>query len=54
LSAFPQVVDNMCQEMDWTTQLGAAFKADQKDVMAAVQRKRARRSSRATLSPARR
>jgi hypothetical protein len=33
-------VDNMCQEMDWTTQLGEAFKSDQKGVMDAVQRKR--------------
>src|SRR5450755_4116958 len=30
LMAFPQVVDNMCQEIDWTTQLGKAFTADQK------------------------
>jgi hypothetical protein len=37
---FPQVVDNMCQEMDWTTQLGQAFQSDQKGVMAAVQHKR--------------
>jgi hypothetical protein len=41
LMAFPQVVDNMCQEMAWTTQLGEAFKADQKGVMDAIQRKRA-------------
>jgi hypothetical protein len=40
LVLFPQVVDNMCQEMDWTRQLGEAFKADQKSVMDAVQRKR--------------
>ena len=40
LMAFPQVVDNMCQEMNWTTQLGEAFKTDQKGVMDAVQRKR--------------
>jgi Protein of unknown function (DUF3300) len=40
LMAFPQVVDNMCQEIDWTTQLGQAFTADQKAVMDAVQRKR--------------
>jgi hypothetical protein len=40
LTNFPQVVDNMCQEMDWTTQLGEAFKTDQKGVMAAVQAKR--------------
>lgn len=41
LMLFPQVVDNMCQEMPWTTQLGQAFQADQPGVMAAVQRKRA-------------
>jgi hypothetical protein len=41
LAAFPQIVDNMCQQMDWTTQLGEAFKADQKGVMDAIQRKRA-------------
>jgi hypothetical protein len=40
LAHFPQVVDNMCQQMDWTRQLGEAFKADQKSVMDAVQRKR--------------
>jgi Protein of unknown function (DUF3300) len=40
LMSFPQVVDNMCQEMDWTTQLGQAYQADQKGVMEAVQRKR--------------
>jgi hypothetical protein len=41
LMSFPQVIDNMCQEMDWTTQLGQAFQSDQKGVMEAVQRKRA-------------
>jgi hypothetical protein len=41
LALFPQVVDNMCQQMDWTRQIGEAFKADQKGVMDAVQRKRA-------------
>ncbi|HXY48689.1 MAG TPA: DUF3300 domain-containing protein [Terriglobales bacterium] len=40
LAMFPQVVDNMCQQMDWTRQLGEAFKSDQKGVMDAVQRKR--------------
>jgi hypothetical protein len=40
LMAFPQVVDNMCQEIEWTTQLGEAFKIDQKNVLDAVQRKR--------------
>jgi hypothetical protein len=41
LALFPQVVDNMCQQMDWTQALGEAFKSDQKGVMEAVQRKRA-------------
>jgi hypothetical protein len=40
LMNFPQVVDNMCQQMDWTTQLGEAFTSDPKGVMAAIQRKR--------------
>lgn len=40
LTAFPQVVDNMCQQIDWTTQLGQAFQANPKDVMDAIQRKR--------------
>ena len=40
LISFPQVVDNMCQEMEWTTQLGQAFQSDQQGVMEAVQRKR--------------
>jgi hypothetical protein len=41
LMSFPQVVDNMCQQIDWTRQLGQNFQADQKGVMDAVQRKRA-------------
>jgi hypothetical protein len=41
LAMFPQVVDNMCQQMDWTRQLGEAFKTDQAGVMQAVQAKRA-------------
>ena len=40
LMSFPQVVDNMCQQIDWTRQLGQSFQADQKSVMDAVQRKR--------------
>lgn len=40
LAAFPQVVDNMCQQMDWTTQLGEAFKNNQQGVMNAIQAKR--------------
>jgi hypothetical protein len=38
---FPQVVDMMCQELDWTKQLGAAVTSDQKAVLDAVQRLRA-------------
>lgn len=41
LMAFPQVVDNMCQQIDWTREIGKYFQADQKGVMAAIQRKRA-------------
>ena len=40
LAAFPQVVDNMCQQMDWTKELGAAFKDNQQGVMNAIQAKR--------------
>jgi Protein of unknown function (DUF3300) len=41
LMTFPQVVDNMCQQVDWTRELGQDFQADQKGVMDAIQRKRA-------------
>jgi hypothetical protein len=41
LMSFPQVVDNMCQQIDWTRELGQYFQTDQKGVMDAVQRKRA-------------
>jgi hypothetical protein len=41
LMNFPQVVDNMCQQIDWTRELGQNFQANQKGVMDAVQRKRA-------------
>ena len=37
---FPTVIDMMCQEIDWTRQLGAAFTSDQKGVLDAVQRLR--------------
>ena len=40
LALFPQVVDNMAQQIDWTTQLGDAFTDKPKDVMAAIQAKR--------------
>jgi Protein of unknown function (DUF3300) len=38
---FPTVVDMMCQQIDWTRQLGSAFTSDQKGVLDAVQRLRA-------------
>jgi hypothetical protein len=38
---FPQVIDMMCSEIDWTRQLGAAFSADQSSVLDSVQRLRA-------------
>lgn len=40
LLQFPEVVDMMCMKLDWTTQLGEAFTADQAGVLAAVQRLR--------------
>jgi len=49
LAAFPQVVDNMCQQMDWTTQLGEAFKSNQQGVMEAIQAKRAQAQQQGNL-----
>jgi hypothetical protein len=37
---FPQVVDMMCSEIDWTKQLGAAFTASQSAVLDSAQRLR--------------
>ncbi len=41
LLPFPSVLDMMASDMNWTTQLGNAFLAQQQDVMNAVQRQRA-------------
>src|ERR1035438_9661426 len=38
LVAFPDVLPHLTQDMNWTTQLGNAFLAQQADVMKAVQR----------------
>jgi hypothetical protein len=38
---FPSVVDMMCQEIDWTRELGTAVTSDQKGVLDAVQSLRA-------------
>src|SRR5260370_32243999 len=40
LMHFPQVVDMMCSEIDWTRQLGDAFNANQSAVLDSVQRLR--------------
>ena len=40
LMHFPQVVDMLCSEMDWTNQLGDAFNANQSAVLDSVQRLR--------------
>ena len=40
LLQFPTIIDMMCQEIDWTRQLGSAFSSDQKSVLDAVQRLR--------------
>ena len=42
LVAFPQVLEPMNDKLDWTQKLGDAFLAQQKDVLAAVQRLRGR------------
>ncbi len=41
LVQFPTIVDMMCQQIDWTRQLGSAFTSDQASVLDAVQRLRA-------------
>jgi hypothetical protein len=41
LLPFPSVLETMSADMNWTTQLGNAFLAQQQDVMDAVQRQRA-------------
>jgi len=40
LMQFPSVVDMMCMKLDWTTELGTAFLADEPGVLEAVQRLR--------------
>src|SRR6266849_325170 len=42
LLPFPSVLDMMARDLNWTTQLGNAFLAQQADVMDAVQRMRQR------------
>jgi hypothetical protein len=49
LIQFPTVVDMMCQQLDWTRQLGSAFSSDQKAVLDAVQRLRLQAASAGAL-----
>ena len=48
--AFPDVLTMLNQDVHWTTALGNAFLAQQSDVMAAVQRMRARAQANGRLS----
>jgi Protein of unknown function (DUF3300) len=50
LVAFPDVLATLNQDVQWTTALGNAFLAQQSDVMAAVQRMRARAQANGKLS----
>ena len=49
LVAFPDVLKQLTQNMGWTTQLGNAFLAQQKDVMQAVQRMRTQAQAKGKL-----
>jgi hypothetical protein len=49
MAAFPDVVKNMSQNIQWTTDLGNAFLAQESGVMDAVQRMRARALSQGQL-----
>lgn len=46
---FPQVLTMMSKQLEWTTKLGDAFLADQKAVMAAVQKLRAKAQAEGNL-----
>jgi hypothetical protein len=50
LVAFPDVLADLNRDVEWTTALGNAFLAQQSDVMAAVQRMRARAKANGRLS----
>jgi hypothetical protein len=49
MAALPQVVKRLADDIQWTTDLGNAFLAQQKDVMDAVQRMRAKAQNAGTL-----
>src|SRR5256886_9428481 len=49
LAAYPDVIQRMAGNIQWTTDLGNAFLAQQSDVMDAVQRMRGKAESKGTL-----
>jgi Protein of unknown function (DUF3300) len=49
LVLFPQVVETMASQMDWTTRIGQAFAADRTAVFASIQRLRAQAKNVGTL-----
>src|SRR6266581_4538222 len=49
MAAFPDVVQRLAGNIQWTTDLGNAFLAQQADVMAAVQRMRTKAQSKGAL-----
>src|SRR6266849_6065247 len=49
MAAFPDVVKRLADDIQWTTDLGNAFLAQESDVMDAVQRMRAKAQSKGTL-----
>jgi Protein of unknown function (DUF3300) len=50
LALFPQVVDQMASDPQWTSQVGQAFTSDRKAVLASVQRLRAQSKAVGTLT----
>src|SRR5260370_39984015 len=49
MAAFPDVVQRLAGNVQWTTDLGNAFLAQQSDVMGAIQRMRAKAEGKGTL-----
>src|SRR6266536_4861696 len=49
MAAFPDVVKRLADDIQWTTDLGNAFLAQESDVMDAIQRMRAKAQSKGTL-----
>ena len=50
MAAMPELVDRLANDIQWTTDLGNAFLAQQKDVMDAVQRMRKKAQDKGTLT----